>query len=74
MRIAICVAVVLSLLFLDVEVLMTQGRISGLTYVDYFYNIKGDISNYPGTSNQGFQFRRGCFTYNHRISNFCTLQ
>ena len=68
MRIAICVAVLLGLLFLDVEVLMAQGGISGLAYVDYFYNINGDISNYPGTSNQGFQFRRGYFTYNHRIS------
>ena len=68
MRIAILVLVLVCLLCLGVGMLKAQGTTSGLVYVDYYYNINGGVSNYPGTSNQGFQIRRGYFTYNHRIS------
>ncbi|MBP1649077.1 MAG: hypothetical protein H6Q30_2522 [Bacteroidetes bacterium] len=56
----------------------TQGKISGLMYGDYFYNIARDtafartaLPNSALTgekSLQGFQFRRIYFTYDHDIS------
>ena len=65
---------------LDVQILaqdQSKGKISGLVYADYFYNILRDstIQDIPykaqfGTKDlNGFAFRRIYFTYDYKISD-----
>ncbi|MCX7984524.1 MAG: hypothetical protein N3A63_06445 [Bacteroidetes bacterium] len=56
-------------------VLYAQGKISGLVYWDYFYNVTRDpltltnqASPQGGVAYQAFQFRRLYFTYDTKIS------
>jgi hypothetical protein len=68
----------IAVIFLNVSGIAqeTAGKISGLMYADYFYNISRDtgFTSLPNTAMfgredlNGFEIRRVYFTYDHRLS------
>src|SRR5512140_1114716 len=79
-----CILCLVAALLVSTSSVWAQGKISGLAYGDYFYNVARDtafaraaLPNSALTgekSYQAFQFRRIFFTYDHDISEKFTAR